>query len=109
LRWKWPFDGGLLDGAGGAQREIGNSVGCEAAGLQARHVDEIEVSSGNIEAKLGLRQRILRREAIRESEVRGTDGGAPREWGVEESRFDVVELKLVIPRRRCFFSKGMAT
>ena len=46
----------LLGRAADSQREIGDAIGREAAGLEARQTGEIEVTSGKIQAKLALRQ-----------------------------------------------------
>ncbi len=99
------LDRWLLEGAAGAQREVGDSIGGEAAGLKARKMGKIEVSSGKIELKFGLRQRAWGGEAVGNSEVRCTDGGATGERGVEDSRFDVVELKLLIDKAQVTFQQ----
>ena len=79
----------LLDRAADSQREIGDSIGREAAGLEARQTGEIEVTSGKIQTKLAIRQVI-----VWGTEVRRADGGASGKWSAVGTGLDVVELKL---------------
>ena len=84
------FDRRLLERAAGPHREIGDAIGRDPAGLQARKTGEIEVASRKIQAKLVVRPPTL------DAENRGTDGGAPGKWSIVGTGIDVVELKLAI-------------
>src|ERR1700686_607705 len=85
------FNRRLLRSTAGSHREIGDAIRRESAALQAREAGEIEVASGKLEAKLGVRP-----ANRRPAEVRHTDGGAPGKWSIVGAGIDVIELKLTI-------------
>src|SRR5258708_8231639 len=81
----------LLESARGLHREIGDAVGRQTAGLQAREAGEIEVASGKIQAKLSLRL-----TEVWSAKVRQAYGRAPGKWSIVGTGIDVVELQLII-------------